>query len=194
MGGYIDLTPHRLRQLAELLKNDGGNSKVLRDAADCMVSAANRIESDEEVLDGLASREREKLQQEMAALRAELVRERADAARYRKLADLAVYCGTYNGEHVWRFRPIMTPHLNLNDAIDGMGGEHEHTRLDEPRASDAQSTAACSRRAERVGVGVGGRTHSAASRLEDVLGIDAIEVVQCSVPDGSRRPRWVCPQ
>lgn len=44
-----------------------------------------------------------------------------DAARFRKLMDLATYGGTYKGEHVWRFRPIMGPHENLLDAIDAMG-------------------------------------------------------------------------
>lgn len=45
-----------------------------------------------------------------------------DAARFRKLMDLAVYGGTYGKEqeHVWQFRPIMGPHKNLLDAIDAM--------------------------------------------------------------------------
>jgi hypothetical protein len=47
----------------------------------------------------------------------------ADAARWRKVMGLAAYGGTWGKkqEHVWRFRPIMTPHANLNDAIDAMG-------------------------------------------------------------------------
>lgn len=45
----------------------------------------------------------------------------ADAARWRKVMDLAAYGGRYKGEHVWRFRPIMGPHKNLLDAVDHMG-------------------------------------------------------------------------
>lgn len=44
-----------------------------------------------------------------------------DAKRFRKLMDLATYGGTYKGEHVWRFKPIMGPHQNLLDAVDNMG-------------------------------------------------------------------------
>lgn len=51
----------------------------------------------------------------------EIERLRADAARWRKVMDLAAYGGTYKGEHVWRFRPIMGPHKNLLDAIDHLG-------------------------------------------------------------------------
>lgn len=49
--------------------------------------------------------------------------EQADAARWRKVMDLAAYGGTWgkNGEHVWRFRPIMGPHQNLLDAVDNLG-------------------------------------------------------------------------
>lgn len=57
----------------------------------------------------------------------ELVKQRdaaqADARRFRKLMDLAVYGGTWGDkqEHVWRFRPIMGPHENLIEAIDNLG-------------------------------------------------------------------------
>jgi hypothetical protein len=62
----------------------------------------------------------------VAEFREERKREKADAARFRKLMDLAAH-GTWQAkpgaeiQHVWRFRPIMGPHANLLDAIDHMG-------------------------------------------------------------------------
>lgn len=65
MFGYIDLTPHRLRRLADRLgKRDPD--------FDLLLSAAEAIEHHDELIDGLASAEREKLQQEMADLRARI--------------------------------------------------------------------------------------------------------------------------
>lgn len=112
MGGYIDLTPERLRIVAKT---------VAKKDRELLLTVADSLEHHEEVIDGLASREREKVQQQMAELRAEGVRDRADAARWRRMIGLAAYGGTYKGEHVWRFRPIMGPHQNLLDAIDHMG-------------------------------------------------------------------------
>lgn len=50
----------------------------------------------------------------------------ADATRWRKLMDLAAYAGEFYDKkalevrHAWRFRPVVTTHKNLNDAIDSL--------------------------------------------------------------------------
>lgn len=61
MFGYIDLTPERLRSIAKTIKKSDRET---------LLYAATSLESHDEVIDGLASREREKVQQEVGALRA----------------------------------------------------------------------------------------------------------------------------
>lgn len=114
MFGYIDVRPDRLRQIAKQFKKSSPDHELL-------LSVADSIEAQDEVIDNLASRELEKVQAQMAGMRAELVRASSDASRWRKiLGGLAVYGGTLKDEHVWKFRPIATPHQNLNDAIDSI--------------------------------------------------------------------------
>jgi dynactin complex subunit len=97
VGGYIDLTPQQLRRIAPT---------VSKKDREFLLYAADSLENHDEVLDGLQSAEREKVQKQMASLRSanvvlrqdnsrlanridelleEVVSLRADAIRYRWL-------------------------------------------------------------------------------------------------------------